>query len=179
MKKKMFVVCSLLIAVILSSACTLGIRMGDPKIEHKDIDIEVTEKPENTDAEAEEKKTVPVTVKGEFAAHVIDIIPDYVFDGETPKILLVACFQMKPFLLEVSDALLATISKDKSYLFTIEEKVLRAEFSRIYHADENLIPELPIGLLISLFELSISSIEEIDELGMGVSDNCISFEPIQ
>lgn len=120
-----------------------------------------------------------VTVKGNFAVHVIDIFPDYVFDDVTPKILYVACFQAKPFLLEVPDSFLANISKGKNYLFTIEEKVLQAEELKMYQAGGERLQYLPLEVLIPLFDLSFESVEEVGALGMGVADNWITFEPKQ
>ncbi len=177
--KKLIVVCLLLIAVMLSSACTLGIRVTDPKIKEvvikDDNDIENTESEvENT--EPEEEQITSVTARGEFAAHVIDIIPDYVLDGDTPRVLLVACYQAKPFLLEVSDSLLATIGKDKTYLFVIEEKALSGEALKLFKGNENFIDNLSLNEQLLLFDLSIASVEEIQEDGMDVSENRITFD---
>lgn len=188
MKKIPVVVCLLLIALMLSSACTLGIKVGDPKTNEEvievEVDIEDTETVETTEAEtteiesteSEETIITSVIAKGEFAARVIDIIPDYVLDGETPRMLLVACYQTKPFLLEVADSLLETVSKGKTYRFVIEEKVLSGEALNLFQGNEKFIDNLSLNEQLLLFDLSIASVEEIEEDGMGVAENRITFE---
>lgn len=64
---------------------------------------------------------LPVTVSGTFAARVRDLIPDYVLDGETPRVAVVTLFQSGPFTLQVGD-LAQELEIGGTYVFEIEPR---------------------------------------------------------
>lgn len=116
-----------------------------------------------------------IMAQGEFAARIIDIIPDGVLD-DRPRILLVALFQSKPFLLELPEELLTEVSAGKAYLFKLQSKKLDENERRVLQGNEEYIDSLPLHAQILLFGLTIASVEEAEDFGMGTSDNRIIFE---
>lgn len=164
MKKNMFLFA--IIVVLLFSGCSS---------EKSGSQIEQTNNATETKITQSRSEVAPITVKGEFTASVIDIIPDYVQD-DVPRILLVALFQSKPFLLEVSSELLEKVSPQKQFRFVIEDKLLDESNSRVVRGNEKFIDNLSLSDKISMFDLEIIYIEEVLNEGMGSLPNRIIFE---
>jgi hypothetical protein len=164
MKKTLALI--LVITALLVSACAAsGI---EPAPVQTDDQIEETAAP----LPSENKSII---VQGEFAARIIDIIPDYVED-DRPRILLAALFQSKPFLLELPEELLTEVSAGKAYLFKLQSKKLDENERRLLQGNEEYTSHLPLHVQIPLFGLTIASVEEAEDFGMGTSDNRIIFE---
>ena len=94
-------------------------------------------------AELEREKapdTVLVTIKGDFTATVRALIPDYVSDGETPRMALVTLFQSTPFTLFGVDT--DRLEAGETYVFEVEMNQCQDITREEYESGSLLTPEI-------------------------------------
>ena len=156
--KKIFSLMLALTATVTLSACG-GISEHDYQAllaEKEELATQVDELQSKLDE-------VPVTFSGSFTASVIQIIPGYVLDNETPMCATVTCFQDSPFTIYLGEELTAQLAVGKTYQFQIEEKTVmltQAQIEDISTAPETAIPQ---------YGLQISSVSETDKVGLDAS----------
>ena len=63
-----------------------------------------------------------VKVSGDFTATVRELIPDYVYDSETPRAAVVTLFQDGPFVLRLNEELCSKLEEGEAYTFIIDEQ---------------------------------------------------------
>ena len=82
---------------------------------------------QETQAELQELRdktgNVTVKIKGSFTATVRALIPDYVFDSETPQMAVVTLFQSTPFTI-YSGSFTEQLEVGETYVFEIREETL-------------------------------------------------------
>lgn len=83
-------------------------------------------------------KNVIVKVSGDFTATVRELIPDYEYDGKTPKAAVVTLFQGNPFVIwmpGLNEELFNKLEAGETYTFIVEEQeasLLYGEFDAGY-----------------------------------------------
>lgn len=84
--------------------------------------------------------TVEVKVKGDFTATVRALIPDYVSDGETPRMAVVTLFQGTPFTLFGVEA--DRLEAGETYVFEVEMDRFQSITREEYESGSFLTPEI-------------------------------------
>ena len=77
-----------------------------------------------------------VTVYGDFTATVREVIPDYVYDGVTPRAAVVTLFQDGPFVLQLNETMCQEIEAGETYAFLIDEQEVLLPDSELYEGGE-------------------------------------------
>ncbi len=133
--------------------------------------------PQVTVPNSDDEPDIDIEVSGEFAASVIDVIPNHPVHPTEPAIPMLMLFQDSPFLLDINwnSAVLEKLSKGKHYIFTVKAELLDEERKALYLGHENVIDRLEIPELMRLFNLTISSVREVETFGMGTAADMISF----
>ena len=67
--------------------------------------------------------SVKVKLKGDFTATVRALIPDYVTDGETPRMAVVTLFQSTPFTI-YTGGLTEQLETGETYVFEVKEETV-------------------------------------------------------
>jgi hypothetical protein len=97
---------------------------GQPDVAVQETEPSITSEPEIQDAPVGQTAAEPMNylVSGDFTATVRKLIPDYVFDGETPRAAVVTLFQDAPFVLSLSPEICAELQEGETYTFLVEEQ---------------------------------------------------------
>lgn len=80
------------------------------------------------------KETINTKITGDFVATVRDLSPDYAGDCVTPRVAVLTCFQMGPFMVHVGEEMASKLKIGESYYFEIADQsigeISKAEFDK-------------------------------------------------
>ena len=126
-------------------------------------------------AELEREKapdTVLVTIKGDFTATVRALIPDYVSDGETPRMALVTLFQSTPFTLFGVDT--DRLEAGETYVFEVEMNQCQDITREEYESGSLLTPEIILPMYHPY--IRISGFRPAEESDCGLDSVHLEYE---
>ena len=126
-------------------------------------------------AELEREKapdTVLVTIKGDFTATVRALIPDYVSDGETPRMALVTLFQSTPFTLFGVDT--DRLEAGETYVFEVEMNQCQDITREEYESGSLLTPEIILPMYHPY--IRISGFRPAEEKDCGLDSVHLEYE---
>ena len=155
----------LLLALLLS---------GCGGVSKEDYDAVVRER-DALRAELEHEKapdTVLVTIKGDFTATVRALIPDYVSDGETPRMALVTLFQSTPFTLFGVDT--DRLEAGETYVFEVEMNQCQDITREEYESGSLLTPEIILPMYHPY--IRISGFRPAEESDCGLDSVHLEYE---
>ena len=112
--------------------------------------------------------TEKVFIYGDFTATVRDKIPDYIFDGETPKMAVVTLFQDTPFVLGLGD-LIDSVEIGGTYVFELQPAEIEAESRELEYPDP--------AYFLRKYYIGIESIRPAEEGETGLNTVRIFCEP--
>jgi hypothetical protein len=121
-----------------------------------------------------EKSKGQVTVSGYFTATVRSTIPDYVYDNETPLMVVVTCFQSIPFTLWLGEELISQVEVGETYVFRVRETSadLTQQTAATKYGESLTSPEIAVPL----FGLQIVSIAPAEEEDYGLDASHLALE---
>ncbi len=105
--------------------------------------------------------TVTVKVKGDFTATVRSLVPDYVTDGETPRMAVVTLFQSGPFTIDTMD-LTQFLEEGETYVFEVGMSDYDIITGQEYESGSLLNPEVVFSMYPSLYISNFRPAEEED-----------------
>lgn len=118
----------------------------------------------------DQTEMVAVRVTGTFTATVSDLIPDYVTDGETPRMAVVRLFQCAPFTIYTAD-LTQDLEVGETYVFEVKDKY--TEITREEYETKSLLnPETAV----SFYNLWISCFRPAEEKDCGLDSVHLEYE---
>lgn len=144
------------IAFILASAF-LAAFTGCSDSENSNTDTAPESVSSNTD---ESDAFRDAEVYGDFTATVRHIIPDYMYDSETPRAAVVTLFQSGPSVLNVGEETASKLKEGETYTFTVREQEM---FLNPYQISDDGMIDYDL-----ISELSVKDFREPteDELGL-------------
>jgi outer membrane murein-binding lipoprotein Lpp len=121
-----------------------------------------------------EKLKGQVTVSGYFIATVRSTIPDYVYDDETPLMVVVTCFQSMPFTLWLGEELISQVEVGETYVFGVRETsaAMAQQTDTTKYGEPLTDPEIAVPL----FGLQIVSIAPAEETDYGLEASHLVLE---
>ena len=145
-------------------------------VSKEDYDAVVRER-DDLQEELEELKsqaadTVEAKVKGSFTATVRALIPDYVSDGETPRMALVTLFQSTPFTLFGVDA--DRLEAGETYVFEVEMNQCQDITREEYESGSLLTPEIILPMYHPY--IRISGFRPAEESDCGLDSVHLEYE---
>ena len=160
----------------ITSMCLLLALLltGCGGVSKEDYDAVVRER-DALRAELEREKapdTVLVTIKGDFTATVRALIPDYVSDGETPRMALVTLFQSTPFTLFGVDT--DRLEAGETYVFEVEMNQCQDITREEYESGSLLTPEIILPMYHPY--IRISGFRPAEESDCGLDSVHLEYE---
>ena len=160
----------------ITSMCLLLALLltGCGGVSKEDYDAVVRER-DALRAELEREKapdTVLVTIKGDFTATVRALIPDYVSDGETPRMALVTLFQSTPFTLFGVDT--DRLEAGETYVFEVEMNQCQDITREEYESGSLLTPEIILPMYHPY--IRISGFRPAEEKDCGLDSVHLEYE---
>ena len=145
-------------------------------VSKEDYDAVVRER-DDLQEELEELKsqaadTVEAKVKGSFTATVRALIPDYVSDGETPRMALVTLFQSTPFTLFGVDT--DRLEAGETYVFEVEMNQCQDITREEYESGSLLTPEIILPMYHPY--IRISGFRPAEESDCGLDSVHLEYE---
>ena len=122
--------------------------------------------------QAKSPDTVTVKVTGEFTATVRALIPDYVSDGETPRMALVTLFQSTPFTLFGVDT--DRLETGETYVFEVEMNQCQDITREEYESGSLLTPEIILPMYHPY--IRISGFRPAEEKDCGLDSVHLEYE---
>ena len=116
--------------------------------------------------------TVEARVRGSFTATVRALIPDYVSDGETPRMALVTLFQSTPFTLFGVDT--DRLEAGETYVFEVEMNQCQDITREEYESGSLLTPEIILPMYHPY--IRISGFRPAEERDCGLDSVHLEYE---
>ena len=116
--------------------------------------------------------TVEARVRGSFTATVRALIPDYVSDGETPRMALVTLFQSTPFTLFGVDT--DRLETGETYVFEVEMDRFQNITREEYESGSLLTPEIILPMYHPY--IRISGFRPAEERDCGLDSVHLEYE---
>ena len=164
--KRIGIAC-LLLALLLTGCGGVSKEDYDAVIRERD---DLQEELEELKSQAAD--TVEAKVKGSFTATVRALIPDYVGDGETPRMALVTLFQSTPFTLFGVDT--DRLEAGETYVFEVEMNQCQDITREEYESGSLLTPEIILPMYHPY--IRISGFRPAEESDCGLDSVHLEYE---
>ena len=163
----------LLLALLLSGCGGVSKEDYDALVRERDaLRAELQETQTELQELRNEPDTVTVKIKGSFTATVRSLIPDYVTDGETPRMAVVTLFQSTPFTLFGVDT--DRLEAGETYVFEVEMNRCQDITREEYESGSLLTPEIILPMYHPY--IRISGFRPAEESDCGLDSVHLEYE---
>lgn len=168
--KRITSVC-LLLALLLTGCGGVSKEEYDAAVRERDaLETEMQAAQTELQELRDQTEMVAVRVTGTFTATVSDLIPDYVTDGETPRMAVVRLFQCAPFTIYTA-GLTQDLEVGETYVFEVKDEY--TEITREEYETKSLLnPETAV----SFYNLWISGFRPAEEKDCGLDSVHLEYE---